>query len=160
MPRGGLCKSLATALQAVGGVEGASLLRTGGCSSQKRKPTHTPHWPHLPQPDPFTPSLDLSPPRNPGQTSCQHPLTAPRGAPFVSAPDSVDRNLGKLQETVQDKGAELVCCSPSGYKEPGMTEQLNNDDNSDLYISLSQCKAPCAPKRGREFLVLSTSSRA
>ena len=41
MPRGGLCKSLATALQAVGGVEGASLFRTGGCGSQKKKPTHT-----------------------------------------------------------------------------------------------------------------------
>ena len=54
----------------------------------------------------------------------------------MSAPDSVDRNLSKLQEIVQDKGAELVCCSPSGYKESGMTEQLSND-NSDLSTFLS-----------------------
>ena len=55
----------------------------------------------------------------------------------MSAPDSVDRNLSKLQEMVQDKGAELVCCSPSGYRESGMTEQLSNNDSSDPSTFLS-----------------------
>ena len=53
-----------------------------GAAAPRRGNTHTPHWPHLPQPDPFTPSLDLSLPRNPGQTSCQHPLTLPGELPL------------------------------------------------------------------------------
>ena len=38
--------------------------------------------------------------------------------------DSMDMSLSELQELVMDKGG-LVCCSPWGCKESGMTEQLN-----------------------------------
>ena len=39
--------------------------------------------------------------------------------------DSVDTNLGKLQELVMDGG--LACCSPWGCKELNMTYRLNKD---------------------------------
>ena len=39
---------------------------------------------------------------------------------------SVDMNLSKLQETVEDRGA-WGCYSPWGCKESDMTEQLNNN---------------------------------
>ena len=35
--------------------------------------------------------------------------------------DAVDMNLGKLRETVRDRG--LACCSPWGRKESDRTEQ-------------------------------------
>ena len=38
--------------------------------------------------------------------------------------DSVNLNLSKLQEMVKDR--EQACCSPWGYKELDMTEQMNN----------------------------------
>ena len=37
---------------------------------------------------------------------------------------SRDMSLSKLQEIVEDREA-WSCCSPWGYKELGMTEQLN-----------------------------------
>ena len=40
--------------------------------------------------------------------------------------DSVDVNLGRLWEIVKDRKA-CVCCSPWGYKESDMTEQLNKN---------------------------------
>ena len=49
--------------------------------------------------------------------------------------------------------------SPWGYKESGMTEQLNNSNNSDPFTFLSP-SALRTPKIGREFLILSMSSRA
>ena len=37
-----------------------------------------------------------------------------------SITDSVDMNLGKLQEIVEEE--ELICCSPWGGKEVNMTQ--------------------------------------
>ena len=41
-----------------------------------------------------------------------------------SITDSVDMNLSKLQETVEDRGA---CHSPWGCKELDTTQRLNNN---------------------------------
>ena len=38
-----------------------------------------------------------------------------------SITDSVDTNLGKLQETVEDRGARLACCSLRDCKESDTT---------------------------------------
>ena len=40
--------------------------------------------------------------------------------------DSTDMSLSKLREMVKEGQGSLVCCSPWGRKESGMTEQLNN----------------------------------
>ena len=42
--------------------------------------------------------------------------------------DSMDMNLGKLQEVGRDRES-LVCCSPWGRKELGTTEPLNSNNN-------------------------------
>ena len=44
-----------------------------------------------------------------------------------SITDSVDMNLGKLQEIVEEE--ELICCSPWGGKEVNMTQWLNNNNS-------------------------------
>ena len=38
--------------------------------------------------------------------------------------DSMDMNLGKLQEMVDGQGS-LACCSPRSHKESDTTERLN-----------------------------------
>ena len=41
--------------------------------------------------------------------------------------DSMDMNVSKLWEIVEDRGAWCVCCSPWGYKESDMTAPDNNN---------------------------------
>ena len=43
-----------------------------------------------------------------------------------SITDSMDTNLSKLQEIVED-GGSLACCSPWGHKESNTTYRLNNN---------------------------------
>ena len=45
--------------------------------------------------------------------------------------DSMDMRLSKLWERGDSEGqGSLACCSPRGYKESDMTEQLNNNNKS------------------------------
>ena len=44
-----------------------------------------------------------------------------------SITDLEDMNFSKLQETDSEEQGSLVCCSPWGHKESGMTEQLSNN---------------------------------
>ena len=39
--------------------------------------------------------------------------------------DSMDMNLGKLWEMVMDREAWCAACSPRGWKESDITQQLN-----------------------------------
>ena len=45
--------------------------------------------------------------------------------------DSMDMSLSKFQEMVKDmEDGSLLCCSPRGCKELGMTECLNNNNKN------------------------------
>ena len=48
-----------------------------------------------------------------------------------SITDSMDMNLGELQEMKRQRG--LVCCSPWGHKESDKTAQLNNN-NTNIFL--------------------------
>ena len=55
--------------------------------------------------------------------------------------NSKDMSFSKLQELVEGQGS-LACCSPWGHKELDITERLNNNNNSDGYMSLYICPNP------------------
>ena len=69
--------------------------------------------------------------------------------------DSMGMNLGKLREMVRDKGS-LVCCSPWGWEELDMTEQLNNNKNS---YQLSKWSCPFATLSTNGFFNVYPSNR-
>ena len=48
--------------------------------------------------------------------------------------DSMDMNLSKLWETVEDRRA--WCCSPRGHTKLHMTERLNNNNHQDVKFAL------------------------
>ena len=49
-----------------------------------------------------------------------------------SITNSMNMNLSKLQETVEDRGAWCAAYSPWGHKELEMTQRLNNNNKSAL----------------------------
>ena len=69
-------------------------------------------------------------------------------------PNSMDMDLGKLQELVRDREAWGTCCSPRGHNETDMTWWLNNNNNNNYYY-YSFDRITCFPFLGLHLIILS-----